>query len=96
MMFIRGLGGFNYPGKGFIKPMPETPKRNPDYQLLGETYASQAFVYRLCNPYDLFHRQALLRLKIFRGLSFMVHQHIFRLGIIWDSWSSIRATSIRE
>ncbi len=55
MMFIRGLGGFNYPGKGVIKPMPETPKRNPDYQLLGETYASQAFVYRLCTDMNPLH-----------------------------------------
>jgi hypothetical protein len=35
MAFIRGLGGFNYPGKGYIKPNPLTPKRKPDYKLIG-------------------------------------------------------------
>lgn len=50
-MFVRGLGGFNYEGKGFIKPMPDTPSRVPDYKVVGETFPGQAFVYRL--NYDM-------------------------------------------
>lgn len=46
-IFLRGLGGFNYPGKGLIKPMPEIPNKNPDYKIVGETFPGQAFVYRL-------------------------------------------------
>jgi acyl dehydratase len=55
MAFIRGLGGFNYPGKGIIKPNPSTPQRKPDYTLSGSTFPNQAFVYRLCFDMNPLH-----------------------------------------
>lgn len=47
LLFIKGLGGFNYGGKGFIKPLVQIPSRDPDYNLVGKTYPDQAFLYRL-------------------------------------------------
>lgn len=35
--------------------MPEPPKRNPDFRIVGDTYANQAFVYRLCTDMNPLH-----------------------------------------
>ena len=51
LIFIKGLGGFNFPGKGHIKKPVEIPKRKPDWALVGKTFPNQAFIYRLA--YDL-------------------------------------------
>lgn len=54
-MFLRGLGGFHYPGKGHIKPAVEIPQTVPDFKIAAETYPGQAFLYRLCSDLNPLH-----------------------------------------
>lgn len=54
-LFLRGLGGFGFKGKGLITQLPEIPKRNPDFVLKGETYPGQAFLYRLSGDINPLH-----------------------------------------
>lgn len=35
MLFIKGLGGFGFQGKGLIKPAVQVPSRKPDWKLVG-------------------------------------------------------------
>ena len=54
-LFLRGLGGFGFKGKGLIAQIPEIPKRKPDHILKGETYPGQAFLYRLSGDINPLH-----------------------------------------
>ena len=54
-LFLRGLGGFGFKGKGLITQIPEIPKRKPDHILKGETYPGQAFLYRLSGDINPLH-----------------------------------------
>jgi 3-hydroxyacyl-CoA dehydrogenase/3a,7a,12a-trihydroxy-5b-cholest-24-enoyl-CoA hydratase/multifunctional beta-oxidation protein/peroxisomal enoyl-CoA hydratase 2 len=54
-LFIKGLGGFKFPGKGLIKPMLEVPQRDPDFKFEACTFPSQALLYRLSGDANPLH-----------------------------------------
>jgi len=53
-LFIRGLGGFGYKGKGG-KVYPAAPKRASDIEIEDKTEENQAILYRLCNDKNPLH-----------------------------------------
>ena len=54
-LFLRGLGGFGFKGKGLITQLPQIPSRKPDHVLKGNTYPGQAFLYRLSGDINPLH-----------------------------------------
>ena len=46
-VFAKTLGGSGFKGTGKSKPLPSTPKRNPDSVLKASTFKNQALLYRL-------------------------------------------------
>lgn len=54
-IIIRGMGGFNFKGKGATKPLATVPKRNPDRVIKSSSYLNQALVYRLTGDINPLH-----------------------------------------
>lgn len=52
--YVRGLGGFGYPGKIF-DPIPDVPTRAFDFEAEQDTVINQALLYRLCGDPNPLH-----------------------------------------
>lgn len=54
-IFLRGYGGFGFPGQGLPTYIPTIPESAPDITLQASTYPSQAFVFGLTNDLNPIH-----------------------------------------